>query len=98
MKGPASTARVTVVGSGVPGFGVQTDFGIQEHPRGFAVDVAPALRRNGNPRNAEDLDRQVRAQVASLSVAAETFEPAEIKAALKEIVPEYTPAGAVSPA
>lgn len=56
------------------------------------------LRRNGNPRNAEDLDRQVRAQVAGLSVAAETFEPATIKAALKEIVPEYTPAGAVSPA
>lgn len=56
------------------------------------------LRPNGKQRNAEELDRQVRAQVASLSVAAETFEPAIIKAALKEIVPEYTPAGAASPA
>jgi hypothetical protein len=36
--------------------------------------------------------------VVRLSAAADTFDAARIKAALKDIVPEYTPAGANGPA
>ena len=50
------------------------------------------LRRNDQGADPAELDRRVRAQIDRLATAAATFDPARIKAALKDIVPEYAPA------
>ena len=56
------------------------------------------LRRAGQAAEAAERERHVRGQMAQLAAASGTFETARIKAVLKEIVPEYTPAGSVPPA
>ncbi len=56
------------------------------------------LRRDGPEGGGAARDRQIREQVLRLAAASETFDGALIKAALKEIVPEYTPAASSSPA
>lgn len=56
------------------------------------------LRRDDKSRDAGALDRRIRDQVERLAAAADTFDAARIKEALKEIVPEYAPANHVSPA
>ena len=56
------------------------------------------LKRDGHGEDLDDGDRRVRAQIDRLAAAASTFEPDRIKAALKEIVPEYAPAPPVAPA
>ena len=50
------------------------------------------LRRNDQGADPAEIDRRVRAQIDRLATAAATFDPARIKAALKDIVPEYAPA------
>lgn len=50
------------------------------------------LKRNGHDQQAGELERQIREQMVRLAAAADTFDAARIKAVLKEIVPEYTPA------
>ena len=50
------------------------------------------LRRNDQGADPAELDRRVRAQIDRLATAAATFDPARIKAALKDIVSEYAPA------
>ena len=56
------------------------------------------LRRDGPDGEAAARDRHIHEQVVRLATAAETFDGSLIKAALKEIVPEYTPAVSSSPA
>lgn len=56
------------------------------------------LKRDGHGAAATESDRHVRAQIDRLAAAAATFEPERIKAALKEIVPEYVPANHAAPA
>ena len=56
------------------------------------------LKRNGHGADAAGADRNVRAQIDRLAAAAATFEPERIKAALKDIVPEYAPANHSAPA
>ena len=56
------------------------------------------LKRDGHGADAAAGDRHVRAQIDRLAAAAATFEPERIKAALKEIVPEYVPANSSAPA
>lgn len=56
------------------------------------------LKRNGKAEDARILDRRIRNQMAKLVGAAETFDPLRIQAVLKEIVPEYTPAGVAASA
>jgi FlaA1/EpsC-like NDP-sugar epimerase len=56
------------------------------------------LKRDGQGAVAADADRNVRAQIDRLAAAAATFEPERIKAALKEIAPEYAPANHSAPA
>ena len=50
------------------------------------------LKRDGHGSDSAELDRQVRRQIEHLLAEATTFEPSRIKAALKDIVPEYAPA------
>ncbi|MGD9612671.1 MAG: polysaccharide biosynthesis protein [Kiritimatiellia bacterium] len=56
------------------------------------------LKRDGHGTDSAELDRKVRGQIDRLAAAAATFEPERIKAALKEIAPEYVPASPVAPA
>ena len=56
------------------------------------------LKRDGHGADSTELDRHVRAQIDRLAAAAATFEPERIKAALKDIVPEYAPAHHSAPA
>ena len=56
------------------------------------------LKRNGQAEDIRILDRRIRNQMAKLVGAAETFDPLRIQAVLKEIVPEYTPAGVAASA
>ena len=56
------------------------------------------LRRDGPDGESAARDRRIHEQVVRLATAAETFDGSLIKAALKEIVPEYTPAVSSSPA
>ena len=56
------------------------------------------LKRDGHGADSTELDRKVRGQFDRLTAAAATFEPERIKAALKEIVPEYAPANHAAPA
>ena len=51
------------------------------------------LKRDGQAEDPKALDRRIRNQMAKLVGAAETFDPIRIQAVLKEIVPEYIPAG-----
>ena len=50
------------------------------------------LKRDGHGSDSAERDRTVRSQIDRLAAAATTFEPERIKAALKDIVPEYAPA------
>ncbi len=56
------------------------------------------LKRDGHGVDSADTDRKVREQIDRLAAAAGTFEPEQIKAALKAIVPEYAPAPPVASA
>ena len=50
------------------------------------------LKRDGHGSDSAELDRRVRRQIDHLLAETTTFEPARIKSALKDIVPEYAPA------
>lgn len=50
------------------------------------------LKRDDRGQAPAELDRGVRERIGRLSAAAETFDAERIKAALKDIVPEYAPA------
>lgn len=63
-----------------------------------AHDKIMVLKRDGHGADVAEGDRNVRAQIDRLAAAAATFEPERIKAALKDIVPEYTPANHAAPA
>ncbi|NCD21411.1 MAG: polysaccharide biosynthesis protein [Spartobacteria bacterium] len=56
------------------------------------------LKRDGHRADSAQPDQKVRGQIDRLAAAAATFEPERIKAALKEIVPEYAPANPSAPA
>ena len=56
------------------------------------------LKRDGQGTDTAESDRKIRGQIERLAAAAATFEPERIKAALKEIVPEYAPANHSAPA
>lgn len=56
------------------------------------------LKRDDKNVPAAELDRHIRDQAARLTAASETFAPEQIKAVLRDIVPEYTPAGSAAPA
>ena len=56
------------------------------------------LKRDGHGADAAETHRNVRGQIDRLVAAAATFEPERIKAALKEIAPEYAPALPSAPA
>ena len=56
------------------------------------------LKRDSHGANVAEGDRKVRAQIDRLAAAAATFEPERIKAALKDIAPEYAPAHPSAPA
>ena len=56
------------------------------------------LKRIRPDAEAAELDRRIRAQVDRLVAEAQTFDAARIKASLKEIAPEYTPAVSAPPA
>jgi FlaA1/EpsC-like NDP-sugar epimerase len=53
------------------------------------------LRRDESGHEAGTMDRQVRAKIDRLAEAADTFETDRIKAALRDLVPEYQPAAPV---
>ena len=50
------------------------------------------LKRDDRGQAPAELDRGIRERIGRLSAAAETFDADRIKAALKDIVPEYAPA------
>mgnify|MGYP001108070106 CR=1 FL=1 len=50
------------------------------------------LKRNGMDLDSAEPDRRIREQISRLSAAAGTFDASKIKAVLKDIVPEYSPA------
>lgn len=56
------------------------------------------LRRAGQSAAAENRDQRMRRQLDRLRAAADTFDVDQIKAVLKDIVPDYAPANHVPPA
>lgn len=58
-------------------------------------DKIMVLRRQAG--GGQELELGIRAQIARLETAAQSFDPARIQVALQEIVPEYNPPARGSP-
>jgi FlaA1/EpsC-like NDP-sugar epimerase len=56
------------------------------------------IKRNDSSADPADLDQRIRSEVDRVASAFATFDDERIKAVMKEVVPEYTPAKSTAPA